>query len=466
MFVFSPDDISVIRGNQNAAVRDNVLFELGLFVGRLGKDRCFILAPEGSSELRIPTDLIGLTPGTFETNRSDGNYQAATGPACHQIQERIERLGTIAAGEDSVSVNPPRAEKKLDRISDTSIANVTNQTAESTSQQLALETHWIDAFFEKRYDAALELIDKKITESSDPRDQGDLEAWRGRILYYIDAQSGITELEKLITKNPDQTEAYIMLALIHRERYLPDLSLSVIDKGLKQATDKYSMLVQKSRHYKDVGNDDKTVEFLRQAISEYPTRVAAYSELADYFTTQQNYEDARLTLEQALRAIPENQTLLASLAQLVLNHFSSNEALFLYRRLVSSDPDNPRYRTLLGNVYLNLELNDLAMQEYKRANDLSAGKQAWIAGNIGNLFKNRGLYAEGIGFLKRALEIAPNDDYAHDRLATALKLQQEEVKKASKLLDEGRQAILTGKYRETEASTTKSRQKGKRTLLS
>ena len=42
IFIFTPDDVVNIRGENNLAVRDNVLFELGLFVGRLGKDRSFI----------------------------------------------------------------------------------------------------------------------------------------------------------------------------------------------------------------------------------------------------------------------------------------------------------------------------------------------------------------------------------------------------------------------------------------
>lgn len=73
MFVFSPDDLLEIRGTENAAVRDNVILELGLFVGRLGRERCFILVPDKSSDLRIPTDMIGMTPGTYETYRSDGS---------------------------------------------------------------------------------------------------------------------------------------------------------------------------------------------------------------------------------------------------------------------------------------------------------------------------------------------------------------------------------------------------------
>lgn len=88
IFVFSPDDLLKIRGAEESAVRDNVVFELGLFVGRLGKERCFIFVPE-NAQLHIPTDLIGMTPATYEVDRRDGNEQAGCGSACHDVAERI-----------------------------------------------------------------------------------------------------------------------------------------------------------------------------------------------------------------------------------------------------------------------------------------------------------------------------------------------------------------------------------------
>src|SRR5947209_1636391 len=72
LFIFNPDDVINIRGEETASVRDNVLLELGLFTGRLGKERCFILTPEGS-DIRTPTDLLGITRLTSESARTDKN---------------------------------------------------------------------------------------------------------------------------------------------------------------------------------------------------------------------------------------------------------------------------------------------------------------------------------------------------------------------------------------------------------
>lgn len=95
VFVFLADDIVRIRKRQFHAARDNVVFELGLFIGRLGKERSFIVVPRNQRDFHLPTDLIGLTPATFDPDRSDENLRAALGPACHAIRNAIRRLGPL-----------------------------------------------------------------------------------------------------------------------------------------------------------------------------------------------------------------------------------------------------------------------------------------------------------------------------------------------------------------------------------
>lgn len=95
IFVFSPDDITIMRGEEKRVVRDNVIFELGMFIGHLGKERAFILAPRGSEDkISFPTDLLGLTPALYDPNRQDENILAAIGPACSKISKSIAKQGS------------------------------------------------------------------------------------------------------------------------------------------------------------------------------------------------------------------------------------------------------------------------------------------------------------------------------------------------------------------------------------
>lgn len=108
VFVFAPDDIARIRGADRQVVRDNVVFELGLFIGRLGRERNFILIPKGAEEdFHLPSDLMGLTPARYEPNRQDENLVAALGPASTRIRRAMETLGILVQVNDAPSVSAP-----------------------------------------------------------------------------------------------------------------------------------------------------------------------------------------------------------------------------------------------------------------------------------------------------------------------------------------------------------------------
>jgi hypothetical protein len=82
ILVFSPDDITQIRTHTVVSARDNVILESGLFIGRYGKDRNFIIAPRGVPDFHIPTDLLGITVAQYDPTRLASKAQAAVGAAC------------------------------------------------------------------------------------------------------------------------------------------------------------------------------------------------------------------------------------------------------------------------------------------------------------------------------------------------------------------------------------------------
>ena len=89
--VITPDDLIQSRGNLQASPRDNVLLELGLCIGTLGRERSFLVY-DRSSNIKLPTDLAGITHATFQPH-SDGNAQAALGVACTHIEQKALKLG-------------------------------------------------------------------------------------------------------------------------------------------------------------------------------------------------------------------------------------------------------------------------------------------------------------------------------------------------------------------------------------
>jgi hypothetical protein len=99
LFVFTPDDMTILRGEPKRIVRDNVIFELGLFVGALGRKQSFILVPRRSEDLHLPSDLAGVVPLDYDPHRQDGNLNAAVGPACNKVKKMlIPGYGSTMAG--------------------------------------------------------------------------------------------------------------------------------------------------------------------------------------------------------------------------------------------------------------------------------------------------------------------------------------------------------------------------------
>ena len=89
--VLTADDVVSKRGKSRPAARDNVLFELGLFIGAIGLDRTFLVARRGD-DLELPTDLDGVTRATYR-ERNDGKLRAALNPVGVQIRDAMSEIG-------------------------------------------------------------------------------------------------------------------------------------------------------------------------------------------------------------------------------------------------------------------------------------------------------------------------------------------------------------------------------------
>jgi hypothetical protein len=92
ILVMTPDDLRIKDGQEELQPRDNVIFELGLFMGRLGRARTFVVQ-QRHADLRLPTDLSGVMTALYDWPRDDKNHKAAVGPASDEIRNAIHQLG-------------------------------------------------------------------------------------------------------------------------------------------------------------------------------------------------------------------------------------------------------------------------------------------------------------------------------------------------------------------------------------
>lgn len=99
ILVFTPDDEIKVEKENWFMPRDNVLLEYGFFLGRLGRNKTFIVH-QNHDRLKLPSDINGVTCASYFESKS---YDAALGPASSKIRGAVEQEIARQTGEDFIN---------------------------------------------------------------------------------------------------------------------------------------------------------------------------------------------------------------------------------------------------------------------------------------------------------------------------------------------------------------------------
>jgi predicted nucleotide-binding protein len=97
-FVLTAEDVRRSQSKHSGIARDNLIFELGLFMGALGRERVFTIVPK-LERPDLPSDLLGITAISYREPARLG-WQAAMGPAATRLKQIIDKRG-----KSSVDIN-------------------------------------------------------------------------------------------------------------------------------------------------------------------------------------------------------------------------------------------------------------------------------------------------------------------------------------------------------------------------
>lgn len=89
IMVLTDDDVTRSRGRSVCSPRDNIIFELGLFMGALSRDRTYIVSRQGV-DIKLPTNLLGVKILTFGKDRSIG---FCLRPVVKELRRQIAKHG-------------------------------------------------------------------------------------------------------------------------------------------------------------------------------------------------------------------------------------------------------------------------------------------------------------------------------------------------------------------------------------
>jgi predicted Zn-dependent protease len=415
VFVFSPDDLTKIRNISSPSVRDNVLFEFGLFIGRLGRERVYFLLPT-SGDLHLPTDLLGITPGRYESARSDGSMQAATGAVCHQIRTQIRSLGAVAG------------------------RTIAKSSSEDAASEVVEKRHWIQDYVDNEFEAAKEALTSALS-SQEGDDALATQAWILACDYHIAGSKDIGALIRFGEEHQNNIPAQIVVATILRLERHANRAMELLALARSRFPRDASISQAIARCHYDVEDNQSAIAELQHFGSDQFPEVAI--DLAEAYEREEKLGDALQVIQHCHANHPSNKALRYKYARLAQDLGKHEVAISLLRSLQTEDPSSIEYWGYLGNSCLELNLDDVALSAYREAEKLMEKEQGsqWIVSNIGNLLINKGLPTEACNYLKRALTYEPLSEYAHDRMASALKKKTTEEKLFEKACAEGRRQI-------------------------
>ena len=250
ILVLTPDDLVTSKETEKDVPRDNVLFELGLFMGRLGRERTFIVYNR-TNEIRLPTDLAGVTPATFEPH-SSGNLESALGAPSTQIKNLINKIGPV-----------PREEHKATAtiaLGDIPKTNVKNDI--------------VTFFFEGIYNGLLDM-DSHIKPDRKSRWAG-TDGCRYYHLWYKDAPWVRREVCYKILFYADKKRFQIFLFLKNENLEKHGIDLEGVDKilgGVQGFT--YQKRKRDRKLFISEVNGELTIETQKQVLDKLQTLIKA-----------------------------------------------------------------------------------------------------------------------------------------------------------------------------------------------
>jgi tetratricopeptide (TPR) repeat protein len=203
------------------------------------------------------------------------------------------------------------------------------------------------------------------------------------------------------------------------------------------------LLLRKGDLYVQMGETAKAVSVAEDILRGGINKAKGYLLMVSAYEKEEGKEQqVDLFYRRALKEDPTNEETLKKYASYLYNKDRNESALVIYRNLTGRFPLNQDYWGYLGNIYLALGFYDKALVCYEKAHTLSQGKESWIIANIGNLYKNKGLYTKSIEYLRQAIEVDESSEYAHNRLAGAIELKNEEAKKEKEIVEKKEKEMI------------------------
>lgn len=91
VIILTTEDLTLDPHENQYIIKDyNLIFQLGLLVGKLSRKKCFIITP-AKKKVKLPTDIVGVTPITYNPSRNiDEALETPSIKISNRVKEDVE----------------------------------------------------------------------------------------------------------------------------------------------------------------------------------------------------------------------------------------------------------------------------------------------------------------------------------------------------------------------------------------
>jgi tetratricopeptide (TPR) repeat protein len=227
---------------------------------------------------------------------------------------------------------------------------------------------------------------------------------------YSNAQNAF---KKVIELDPNNANAYLGLGDIQVRTQKPLEAAQNLEKALALDPSKHEAKMFLGNAYEDAREWVKAAEAYEKYLAANPVNVALiYQRLGMCRFEAQQFEPAAAAFTEALKAMPQDQSLHYKLAQSLERSGKLTEAEAVYVKLTELSPkDAPAYYQNILAMYDKANNSVKAVEIAKKLMEMAPQNEQWPY-TLGSQYIKLQKYPEAIAAFKKAIAIKPTYDWA------------------------------------------------------
>ena len=298
---------------------------------------------DNDAELLALVGLSQLQGGKIASGLSDLKKAVTAAPESNILRKELVKA-YISAGETENAI------KALNTL-------LAEGGDKKQTEALLVAAHIKAEQYDRAIDVVLDMLQKY------PDDPAVLSLAGNVFVVSNDRAEARRYFNKALQVKPDYVPATMLLARLEELDGYPEKAEALYKQQAQTNTKEIAPLIELARLAGTQNRAEEMLEWLELARKRSPREIKPLKILAEYYLSEQQFDKSARLIDEAMVIEPRNKALLLLQARLQMAEGQNNEALSSLNALIIKMPDSIYVRTMLAEVYFNLQQSTSARRQ-------------------------------------------------------------------------------------------------------